>query len=90
MGDDTTKKKYQQPGARETEQFWNKIWHSKKHSEKPEWINNRTKELDGLEEGPKAKIHIDSLKTTLEKIKLENAWPRRNTWLLVKDTGIIK
>ena len=27
-----------------------------------------TKELDGLEEGPKAEIHIDLLKTTLKKI----------------------
>ena len=29
----------------------------KKHYEKAEWINNMTRELEGLEEGPKAKIH---------------------------------
>ena len=39
------------------------------------------KELEGLEEGPKAEIHIDLLKTTL---KLENAQPWWNTWFLVQ------
>ena len=38
-----------------------------KHNEKVEWINNMTKELEGLEEGPKAEIHINLLKTTLKK-----------------------
>ena len=33
------------------------------------------KELEGLEEGPKAEIHIDLLKTKLKNIKLENARP---------------
>ena len=32
-----------------------------------------TKELEGLKEDPKAKMHIDLLKTTLKNIKLENA-----------------
>ena len=32
-----------------------------------------TKELEGLEEGPKAEILIDLLKTTQKYIKLENA-----------------
>ena len=36
-----------------------------------------SKELEGLEEGPKAEIHINLLKTTIKKnIKLENA----RTW----------
>ena len=42
--------------------------------EKAEWINNMTRKL-GLEEGPKAEIHTDLLKTTLKDIKLENARP---------------
>ena len=39
---------------------------TKKH-EKAEWINNMTRELEGLEEGLKAEIHIDLLKKTLKK-----------------------
>ena len=42
----------------------------KKHDEKPEWMNNRTSELEGLEEGPKAEIHTDLLKMTLKISKL--------------------
>ena len=34
-----------------------------------------TKELEGLEEGQKAEIHIDLLKRTLKNIKLENTRP---------------
>ena len=40
----------------------------KKHSEKAERINNMTRAQEGLEEGPKAEIHSDLLKTTLKKI----------------------
>ena len=72
-GDDT--KTYQQPDAKETQRFWTKIWQPKKHNEKAEWINNMTIELEGLEGGPKAEIHIDLLNTTLKNIKLENARP---------------
>ena len=61
-------KTYQQPDARETERFWTKIWQPKKHNEKAEWINDKTSELEGLEEGPKAEIHIKLLKKTLKKI----------------------
>ena len=39
----------------------------KKHNEKSEWMNNMTRKLEGLEEGPKAEIHTDLLKTTLKK-----------------------
>ena len=56
-------KTYQQPDAKEIERFWTKIWQLKKHNRKAEWINNMTKELEGLEEGPKAEIHIDLLKS---------------------------
>ena len=58
---------YQQPDARETERFWMKIWQPKKHIEKAEGINDLTREL-GLEEGPKAEMHIELLKKTLKKI----------------------
>ena len=71
-GDDT--KTYQQPETRETERFWTKIWQPK-NNEKTEWIINMTKELEGLEENPKAKIHINLLKMTQKYIKLENARP---------------
>ena len=39
-----------------------------KHNEKAEWINNITRQKDGLEEGSKTEIHIDLLKTTLKRI----------------------
>ena len=35
---------------------------------KAKWISNITKELEGLEEGPKVEIHIDLLKTSLKNI----------------------
>ena len=41
---------------------------TKKHNENAEWINNITRELEGLEQGPKTEIHIDLLKTTLKRI----------------------
>ena len=44
-----------------------------------------TKELEGLEEGPKAGILIDLPKRTLKNIKLENAEPWWNTWILVPE-----
>ena len=55
-------KTYQQPDAKETEQFWTKIWQPKKQNEKAEWINNIITELEGLKESPKAEIHIELLK----------------------------
>ena len=65
-GSDT--KTYQQPDAKETELFWAKIWEPNKHNENAEWIYNITRELDGLEEGPKMEIHVDLLETTLKRI----------------------
>ena len=64
-GDDN--KIYQQLDAKETEWFWTKIWQPKQHNEKAEWINHITRELE-LEEGLKAQIHTDLLKTTLKKV----------------------
>ena len=40
------------------------------------------KDLEGLEKGLKAEIHVDLLRTTLKKI-LESARPCWNTWILV-------
>ena len=65
-GHDT--KTYLQSDTRETERFGTKIWKPKKHNEKAEWINDMTRELEGLEEGPKTEIHIELLKKTLKKI----------------------
>ena len=41
---------------------------NKNHNKRVEWVNNITRELKGLEEGPKAEIQIDLLKTTLKGI----------------------
>ena len=60
-------KTYQQQDIKETEQFWTKIWQPKKHRKNTEWINIITRELEGLEEGPKMEIHVDLLKTTLKR-----------------------
>ena len=38
-----------------------------KDNEKAEWINNMTRELEGLEEVPTEEIHIDLLRLTLNK-----------------------
>ena len=83
-GDDT--KTYQQPDARKTERSWTKMWQAKKHNEKSKWINNVTKELEGLEEGPKAEIHRFTQNDNIYiyiyiyiYIKLANARPRWNT-----------
>ena len=41
---------------------------NQKYDERAEWVNNITRELEGLEEGPKAEMHIDLLKTTRKRI----------------------
>ena len=46
---------------------------------------NFDKRIKRALEGPKAGIHIDLLKTTLKDIKLENARPWWNTWILVQE-----
>ena len=76
------RKTSQQPDAGETDQLPPP---KKKHNEKAEWINNKTKVLEGLEEMPKAETHINLLKKTLKNIKLENTKPWWNTWFLVQE-----
>ena len=61
-------KTYQQPDIKENERFWTKIWQPKKHNQNAGWINNITRELEGLEDGPEIEIHVDLLKTTLKRI----------------------
>ena len=61
----------QQPDEKEkeTQRFWTKIWQQKKKKNKnAEWINNITRELEKLEESPKAEIHSNLLKATRKKI----------------------
>ena len=57
----------------------------KKHNENAEWINNITRELDGLEAGPKTEIHRFTQDNTEKNIELENASPWWNTWFLVQE-----
>ena len=38
--------------AKETKQFWSKIWEQKENNRKAEEINNMKKELQGVKEGP--------------------------------------
>ena len=80
-GHDT--KTCQQPDAKETEQFWTKIWQPKKHNEKAEWTNDMTRELEGLEEGPKVEIHIELLKKTLKRYRTR----KRHDMMEFMDSG---
>ena len=48
--------------------FGQKYGNPKIRNERVEWIKNIARELEGFEEGPKAEIHIDLLKTTLKRI----------------------
>ena len=41
---------------------------TEKHNEKAEWINDMTRELEGIEGGTKAKMLIELLKKTLKNI----------------------
>ena len=54
-------------------------------NKKAEWISNMTEELEGLEIGPKAEIHIGFLRTTLKNIKLINTRLWWNAWILVQE-----
>ena len=44
---------------------------TKKHNQNAEGINNLTRELQGVEEGPKEEIQTHLLKTTRKNIKQE-------------------
>ena len=57
-----------------------------KINEKAEWINNMTRELEGLEEVPKAETHIDLLKTILKYISTwKTPGQEGYTWILVQE-----
>ena len=56
---------------------------TKNHNEKAEWINNITREVEGLEESPKTEIHIVLLKRTLKRIS--NRKTPGHTWVLVQE-----
>ena len=62
-------KTYQQPDARETKQFWSKIWQPRE-DKKSRMDKQHRKRVKRLEEGPKVKIHIYLLKTLLEKCQI--------------------
>ena len=76
-------KTYQQLDAREAEQFWGKIWQPREHNEKAEWISNLGKKLKGLDERPKAKIHIDSTRTKVKKYQIG----KRKAMMAYMDSG---
>ena len=59
---------YQLLDAKKLKQFWIKIWRRNEHNRKVEWINSMEKELKEFEEGPEAKIHVKSIRTTLKKV----------------------
>ena len=56
---------------------------NKKQNERAEWVNNITRELEGLEEC--FKTHRTTQNDTKKNTKLENARPRWNTWFLVQE-----
>ena len=58
---------------------------TKKQNGKAEWINNMTKELEAFEDVPKAEIHIDLLKTTLEKYQTGKRQAMMERWFLVQE-----
>ena len=65
--------------------FGLKYGNQKKHYEKAEWINNMTRELKRLEEGSKAEIHIDLLKTTcLQRAHVPEWMTKGKTTLIQK------
>ena len=67
----------------------------RQHNRKLEKINKMEKELQGLEEGPKVKLHLDLLRTTLKKVPnrktpghecihwnwFQNLFPSTTDWL---------
>ena len=69
-----------------TNQNEQKIWEPKKHNENAEWLSSITRQLDGLEEGPKkGNTRPLTQNNTKKNIKLESARPWWNTWVLVQE-----
>ena len=62
--EEVTRKRTNDQMPKKPNDFVHESMATKKHNENAEWINNITRELEGLEEGPKTEIHIDLLKTT--------------------------
>ena len=58
----------QQPDAKETKQFWCKIWEQNEYNRTTEWINRMKKELPKLEEDLEPEIYLESFRATLKKI----------------------
>ena len=54
-----------QPFAKETKLLWSKIWKKREHNRMAKWISNTKKELQGLEIGREANVHMDSQGVTL-------------------------
>ena len=73
-------KTYQQSHAREAKLFLSKIWERGDNNRKAEWINNVEKQLQGHEEKPKAKTHIDSLRATLKKYRIGKHQVMKKLW----------
>ena len=57
---------FSQTNAKEAKQFLSKRWEHRDLNRLDEWIND----MERLEEGPKTKIHIDSLSSTLKKYQI--------------------
>ena len=85
-------KTYQQQDDKEPKQFLSKIWEQKDQNRKSEWMSNIEKELEGLKEGSKVKIHLEqhSKKVTNWKTQvimaymdtgLKNSLPSMTDWL---------
>ena len=58
---------------------------TKKHIEKAEWINNMTREQEGLAEGPKNEIHTDKLKKTLKEYQTGKRQEMMEYMILVQE-----
>ena len=77
-------KTYQQPDAREAEQFWSKIWQPREHNEKAEWIKQHVKRLRTRRRTESGNIHRFT-QNNAKNIKSENTRPWWNTWILVQE-----
>ena len=77
MKENSTKKLWddtntnQQLNARETEQFLSKLWQPREHYTKAEWIINMVKDLERLEDGPKAEMLKELMRMALKKYLIE-------------------
>ena len=83
VGGDSTNTS-QQPDARETEQFWSKIWQLREHNKKSRMDKQYDERVRTRSSTEKWKYRFTENGTKKKKkIKLENARPWWNTWILV-------